>query len=334
MSGIELAGLFIGAASLLDLVVKRSINLAQFCTKYKNFDKEFQTRLDHLKSEKERFTCELRPFLSGSYVSDELVQSLCEDLSSDKWQSAHIKELLSRRLGDSYKTFEETKERISGYLKLLEVRLASKDGKFDYQPTATLCNVKLDFRCQRLRILHSKNIPELFEKLQQDVTKICEQIGTETIRPVEQTEDNKVIDGIRKSIEKAWSLHVATESSWKCKCPATHRVYLRLEHITSWEGDVPLKMGLEVCFSEREDSYKREVIASTSPPNFGATPLHGQIHFAPTWRSSQNGDNGITFQAYTSTHCSEIKNLCYYVRDRSWMDQSLAIFQVMTTVII
>ncbi|KAL1624754.1 hypothetical protein SLS56_007639 [Neofusicoccum ribis] len=201
MSGIEIAGLVLGAIPLLILAVEKYAEGVSAIKRFKHYEIPLKGMCRILKTERDMYrnTCELLPI---ELVSPEKIQSLLTTPGGKSWEEPELKLTIEHRLAESYNGYRETVEDmnilVQNFAEKLSLQISDYEGLLE--------NMR-------------KNNATL-ERLTQQSLRLEPH---RTIRQRRKLPDFKAIQ------EQAQSIYSSLSSYFSCACNSLHAASIRMD---------------------------------------------------------------------------------------------------------
>jgi hypothetical protein len=135
MSGIEIAGLVLGAFPVALELLKRYKEMGKEYHFWKEIRKEFGKCEQDLRFHRIQFQDNLKILLLPLAIDKQKIEMVLSEPGSDVWSDQDMAQQLERRLGDSYKLYLDTVERMNQTMKEMENALALNNDKTHNQLT-------------------------------------------------------------------------------------------------------------------------------------------------------------------------------------------------------
>ncbi|CAG8980080.1 hypothetical protein HYALB_00013482 [Hymenoscyphus albidus] len=234
MSGIEIAGLALGAFPLLISAAEHYREGFEPLRRWKRFRSEFLMFINAVDIEKNIFDATLEEFLISADVPHEELQLFMTDPNYVGWHSEDLVEVLRSRLGPSYLVFMSTIKTLNETMVDLQDMLLLKNG--ESLKTGGLARdgaSKWDYQFKRISHSFSNEGKKKVKSLESTNRKLRElltvkeklQTGRGT-RTREEIKWGNIFECIRRH---ASSVHMALRKGWNCSCEISHNTALRLE---------------------------------------------------------------------------------------------------------
>ncbi|KAK2761692.1 hypothetical protein FQN54_001520 [Arachnomyces sp. PD_36] len=252
MSGVEAAGLVLGAIPLIVVCLKTYIQGVATVKRYFKYKNELKSLLRALTTEYDIFRNNCEELLEG-LVQIRTMALLLQDPGGDRWKDAMLEEKLRNRLRGAYTGYLETVDDMNSVVEEFKGRLKLRDGKVRCASTAaphvseTKLRLTLMIRTQvqfedintfkqeykRLKFSLSKSTYEdLMVRIRRDnqtlnqLTKQSLSLEVSRARRYHRLPDFKCVR------DCATSVYTTLHSSWACDCQVSHTTSLRLEFRT------------------------------------------------------------------------------------------------------
>ena len=229
MSGIEVAGLVLGAIPLILAGLELYSNGISITKRYWRYREEFKSLVVELRCEHTMCVNSINMLLIGVMPAKEMAEFLVDPCNNDKWKGKKFDKRLRERLGPSYGSYMDTMAQINNTTNIFQQRLKlDSSGKPQFEdPKAFKEHYK------RLKFsLDKKDYSDLMNKLRQSNSSL-HRMTTQTISiqnlQSSTKPERKSIPNFNAINEKAQGFYSALCSGWKCPCHADHSVSLRLE---------------------------------------------------------------------------------------------------------
>ncbi|KAF2737057.1 hypothetical protein EJ04DRAFT_410694, partial [Polyplosphaeria fusca] len=254
MSGIEIAGLVLGAFPILIYALESYREGAEGLVDWWQIKRAYTRCRQDLTYHQLMFEGNVERLLSPLVVDDDELKSLMADPAGQAWEDKELEERLKARLPKSYKLFLEIMGDINKLMESLKKELGINNASFqakvdqDYKlikPNTSRHNLmsasNMEFQAKRVKFtLKKSNRQRLFAKLQEanDRMRNLLQSSDETTiarrnrQPVKYGTHNLVNRTINEFWRHAKRLHEALSKAWQCGC-ASHQANLALKHRAS-----------------------------------------------------------------------------------------------------
>jgi hypothetical protein len=287
MSGVEIAGLILGAFPLLIHALEHYGKGAKVLTDWWRIQRAYTKCKQDLEYHKILFEDSVEQFLLPLVVDDDELKSLVDDPAGEAWEDEELEERLKERLPKSYTVFLNIMKDINELMETLKKELGVHNPQFvakvnehgqllKNQATHKdlLSKSNFEFQAKRIKFSLKKSSREkLFGKLQDSndrLRRLLESSDQNTAaRRTRETCKPKSV--VNRKINEFWRhakrLHEVLSKAWQCGC-ATHMANLQLQHRTSdkVEFDVLFNVGpLSTRGGWRETKIK--MVSGCIPPN-------------------------------------------------------------------
>ena len=128
MSGIEVAGLVLGAIPIVITGLEKYIQGVATVKRYFRYKNELKSLLRALSTEYDIFRNSCEELLEG-LVPVQRLSFLLQDPGGKPWKDASLEKRLKQRLQDAYKGYLETVDDMEAAVEEFKDRLKLKDGK-------------------------------------------------------------------------------------------------------------------------------------------------------------------------------------------------------------
>jgi hypothetical protein len=238
MSGIEIAGLVLGAFPVLLYALESYRKSAEGLTEWWRIQRTVKKCRQDLQYHRILFEGNLERFLLPLVVDDDELQTLMADPAGEGWEDPELEVRLKQRLPKSYDLFIDIMEGIQELVESLKKELgASSLTRLVNADALSLAN--LEFQAKRIKFTVRKSARErLFTQMQEAnerMRKLLEnddQISTARQRG----QSAKALSPMYRRLNDFWRhakrLHEALSTAWRCTC-TSHIANLALEHRTS-----------------------------------------------------------------------------------------------------
>lgn len=281
MSGIEIAGLVLGAFPiLLSACEKYKENCEPFLDWWR-FEQVLGNLIRPVICEEVFFKQNLEELLLPIVDSDEDLQEMCADPKSDLWQDPVLDKLLHERLGTNYSIYFDMVTDMSKQLEKIGKVLGVEPGRTEW-----LTDPHWDWKHEykRLKICFKKTKAQKYATtLAEDNTRISRLLKKEqNLGHLRQNKRSPVGNFLQKVREAALNLHSALSKGWMCQCSAPHSAILRLEQRPapskkrSAVRDEDFQFSLLFCHTDNSQSVANaswtETLIVTRSSSSGSTP--------------------------------------------------------------
>ena len=130
MSGIEIAGLLLGAFPLLISALEHYRKSAKVLEDWWQIKREYKKCINELKVQEMAFQNNLEKFLLPLIVDDDEIATLMNDPGGIRWKEQELEKKLENRLPKSYNLFVDTIEEIRTVMDFLKDELGFSRAKF------------------------------------------------------------------------------------------------------------------------------------------------------------------------------------------------------------
>lgn len=124
MSGIEIAGLVLGAFPVALELLKKYKEIGQEYHFWREIRKEFRKCEQDLRYHRLQFQSNLKLLLLPLAIDKQRIEMVLSEPDSDVWSDQDMAQQLERRLGDSFELYMDTVERMNQTMKEMEAALA------------------------------------------------------------------------------------------------------------------------------------------------------------------------------------------------------------------
>ncbi|KAF2009486.1 hypothetical protein BU24DRAFT_467859 [Aaosphaeria arxii CBS 175.79] len=264
MSGIELAGLVLGAFPLLIYALESYREGAELLNDWWRIQATYKKCKHDLGYHHTIFEGNIERLLLPLVVDDDELKALMDNPAGEAWEDEELEKRLKQRLPKSYELFLDIMGNINKLIESLKKELGVNDSKFlakvdkgkvkagvTRRDRLSISNI--EFEAKRIRFSLKKSSRErLFDKLQDANDRLRNLLDssdhisearrkTGTIKP-NSAVNRKINDFWRHAVR----LHHALIKSWQCSC-MSHVANLQLQHRTSEkvEFDVLFNLGAD-----------------------------------------------------------------------------------------
>ncbi|KAH6861234.1 hypothetical protein B0T12DRAFT_404359 [Alternaria alternata] len=332
MSGIEIAGLVLGAFPLLIHALESYRKGAELFGDWWQIERAYTKCRQNLKYHQLLFEGNIERFLLPLVVDDEELTQLMKDPAGTVWEDPELEKKLRERLPKAYDTFLGVMVDINELMENLKKALGVNDQKFrtrvtkdgrlfksNASRTELMSYVNFEFQAKRIKFSLKKGSRErLFKQFEEANEKMrnlldsSDQIATARL----SRESRKGPLAMKHKINEFWQhakrLHNALTKAWQCSC-SNHIANLKLQHRTCDEVDFNVFFELGSTPSRvvwRETTIKMvPQVVSTSSVGISVniqqmitSPILGGVR----WKDAPP----ITTTAITQSKLNQIKDLC------------------------
>ncbi|KAF2016662.1 hypothetical protein BU24DRAFT_423039 [Aaosphaeria arxii CBS 175.79] len=229
MSGIEIAGLVLGAIPLVLASLEFYADGIAVTKRYLKFKHDFKSMLVELKTENTMCINSITMLLIG-VVKPKEMNDFLEDPCGDKWKDPKFEKKLKERLGTTYESYLDTIREMNNVAIVFKQRLKLNDSgqpQFTDQKTFKEHYKRLKFSIQK------SDYGDLMSRLKQSNTALhrmtTQTISLEALQQSSKLHRAQAIPKFNVINDRAHGFYSALRSGWKCPCHANHSVSLRLE---------------------------------------------------------------------------------------------------------
>ncbi|KAF2262757.1 hypothetical protein CC78DRAFT_519767 [Lojkania enalia] len=264
MSGIEIAGLVLGAFPILIHALESYRESAEVLVDWWRIQRAYKKCKQDLHYHRILFEGNIERFLLPLIVDDDELKTLMADPAGDAWEDKELETRLTERLPKSYGLFLDIMSDINELMEALKKELGVNNSKFQasVNPSGTLIKSNasrkdilsisnVEFQAKRIKFSLKKSSRErLFSQLQQanDRMRNLLESNDHVTAARRRRETVKTPSIVSRKMSEFWlhakRLHEALSKAWLCGC-ATHVANLQLQHRTSEkvEFDVLFHLG-------------------------------------------------------------------------------------------
>lgn len=281
MSGIEIAGLILGAFPLLISGIEHWRDVAKVGGFFWRIRKEYTKCLHDIQFHEIINMNNLRELLLPLLQDAEEVAKLIADPGGKRWSDVVLQKQLERRLNESYQAYKNTMTEMTEIAKELQKDLCFDEKNIQEQlslPETTrrsssrspspqhaarpsklsATKSRLDYEFFRLKFSVGEKVrDELFSQLKECNERLEKLLSSsDRVSALQDTtpECSQLESVFKKVSRKSQLLFQALQSAWQCSCQHYHFANLRLEHRTL----------TEVCF--------KIIFMFLAPSEYGNTP--------------------------------------------------------------
>lgn len=267
MSGIEIAGLVLGAFPLL---ISAAEHYREGCESIKDwwqFEGVYLTFRNKVKTEETLFRTYMISVLLEDLDSVEDAERLCNDPDSPEWKDGVLEVSLRERFDSSYSTILIS---LTG-MKRVMTRLQEKLG------IDTSSSGEIRYQLKRIKFcLDRKRIERQLSELREHNANLRYAIeANERLQPLKRKK-TFITASLKRIQERALSLYGILTGGWQCGCSA-HRAHLLLEQRPMFEKEnraagVQFKVGFEIQFTLDKLQWHESIVEITEGDIGGETP--------------------------------------------------------------
>ncbi|KAF2786300.1 hypothetical protein K505DRAFT_380358 [Melanomma pulvis-pyrius CBS 109.77] len=229
MSGIEVAGLVLGAIPLILAGLEFYANGIAVTKRYWRYREEFKSLVVELRCEKTMCENSINMLLIGVMPHKDMAEFLANPCSAARWKDIKFEKKLRARLGPTYDSYIDTITQMNSTAMMFQQRLkldSSGKPQFSDEKSFKESYKRLKFS------LNKVDYSDLMTKLRHSNSSL-HRMTTQTISIQNMQSANKsdrrAIPNFNVINDRAHGFYSALSSGWKCPCHADHSVSLRLE---------------------------------------------------------------------------------------------------------
>ena len=263
MSGIEAAGLVLGAIPLLISAAEHYREGFEPLKEFWKFETEFQSFVEELEVQDKIFSNNIEKLIQP-YVTDKEMHAIINDRNS-MIVNPQLERNVQKRLADSYKAYMSVVKKVNAIVTALQDQLGIKEGRIKW-----IDQDGWDKQLKKMRIAFSKKKYAQVKQLRVHNDDLARLLGQrDELGPVRSTWGPKSFTEFLRRIEdRASSLHSALKIGWKgCGCSSsTHDARLLLEKrpLQKAEKDIDFQLLFQ---GSPEASSWHEVMAKVIEPD-------------------------------------------------------------------
>ncbi|KAF2744653.1 hypothetical protein M011DRAFT_496157 [Sporormia fimetaria CBS 119925] len=264
MSGIEVAGLVLGAFPILIRALESYREGAEFLGDWWRIQRAYTKCRQDLQYHQVLFEGNVERFLLPLVVDDEELKNLMSDPAGEAWRDEELEARLKERLPKSYRIFldtmgnindlmEDLKKELGVYNRLFgeSARPAQGSSGTDVKRNDLLSISNFEFQTKRIKFSLKRSSRErLFVQFQHanDRMRSLLENSDQIAIARRDREPGKNASVMGRKLNDFWRhakrLHDALSSAWQCSC-VDHQTTLQLQHRTSDkpEFDVVFNLG-------------------------------------------------------------------------------------------
>jgi hypothetical protein len=284
MSGVEVAGLVLGAFPLLISALEHYRETAEVLSDWWQIKREYRKCKDEIRFHQLAFEQNLEKYLLPMIVDEEELQHLIAKPGGPEWRNPDLEGKLKERLPKAYDLFFSTILQMNDTMQELENEIggkrmnfqkkvsaeeealpASDDGVFEKKPKSRrkriLSKPNLEYETQRIKFTFGRNErKKLFQEIAGYNARLKELLDTtDQISAIRgdraARRGQRVSKGLMQFWRHATSVFKLVKEAFTCRCSSLHHVNLRLEH-----RSIP-----EVRFNLLFLFDRRDLLSSASP---------------------------------------------------------------------
>ncbi|KAF2401726.1 hypothetical protein EJ06DRAFT_528881 [Trichodelitschia bisporula] len=257
MSGIEVAGLVLGAFPLLITALEHYRESAEVLSDWWKFKREYRKWKDEVRFHQLAFEQNLEKYLLPLIVDDDELQSLISDPGGERWRHPELEERLKTRLPRAYDLYistigdmNETMVELQKMMGVDKVQLQEKlnaerpdspsEKKAKSKRKRLPSKTNLEYEFHRLKASFGKaERAKLFGEISHYNLRLKELLDTSdeisSLRATRRntTKDLSLVKGLSTFWRHATNVFRLVYKAWKCDCSSHHRINLLLEHRTT-----------------------------------------------------------------------------------------------------
>ena len=308
MSGIEAAGLVLGAIPLLISAAEHYREGFEPLKEFWKFETEFQSFIEELEVQDKIFSNNIEKLIQP-YVSDREMHTIINDRNYMA-MNPQLERNVQERLADSYKVYMSVVKKVNAIVTALQDQLGIQGGKIKW-----IDHDGWDKQLKKMRIAFSKRKYAQVKQLRAHNDDLARLLGQrDELGPARSTWGPKAFaEFLRRIEDRASSLHSALKIGWKgCDCPSSHDTRLLLEkRLPKAEKDINFQLlfrGSSKASSwhevttkfiepeDHDDSFDRST-AQSCPSLSPTEPVQKPQMYKPrvSWKSS------VTVFSHSST---------------------------------
>jgi hypothetical protein len=255
MSGVEVAGLLLGAFPLIISGLEHYRETAETLGVFWTIRREYKIWMHSLNFCKLAFEQNLEEFLLPLIAEEDELRRLMEEPGGPEWQKPELDERLRQRLPRSYDLYLESIERITDVMNELKHELGMDKSGFqsrvseqvtlpaDSSKPALLSTANLEFQTQRIKMsFNQSRRDKLFKELTDYNNELRTLLDTsDRIAALRQNRSASKRSADLKGLWQFWrhadGLYNLLMQSWRCECKTRHQANLLLQHRTTPKAD-------------------------------------------------------------------------------------------------
>ncbi|KAH7092033.1 hypothetical protein FB567DRAFT_420710, partial [Paraphoma chrysanthemicola] len=262
MSGVEIAGLVLGALPLLIHALENYHASLDILKDWHTVQRAYRHSLRTLGIQKVLFEGNVERFLLPLVVDDDELRVLMANPAGKGWENPELEKRLQQRLPESYHLFIDTIVNINRIVEALKKELGVTNPSFQARVDKNgtvhksssrvdlLSRANFEFQAKRIKFSLKKTSRErLFRELEeacnqmQKLLEIDDQVATAR----QQRKTSQTARLINRKMSDFWRhakrLHEALIKSWQCGC-VSHTANLGLASVTSDRTEFDMLFGL------------------------------------------------------------------------------------------
>ncbi|KAF2643630.1 hypothetical protein P280DRAFT_466398 [Massarina eburnea CBS 473.64] len=256
MSGIEVAGVLLGAFPLIISGIEHCHNVAKVGGYFWQVRKEFNRCRSNLNYNEILYKRNLKALLVPIVTEPDDVALLIADVGGARWKDPKLQERLEARLQDSCdvymdiikdinETVEDMKRELCFDKSTVQDQLALPENKKERQPSpnrskSLIVKSKYDYSKFRIKFsVRDVNREELFARLKEcnerleKLLRTSDQVSALQEAPPSTSKQISILEtAFKKTYRQSELLFKALRKSFNCSCQQYHFANLRLEHRT------------------------------------------------------------------------------------------------------
>ena len=274
MSGIEAAGLVLGAIPLLISAAEHYREGFEPLREFWKFETEFQSFVEELEVQDKIFSNNIEKLIQP-YVSDKEMHAIINDRNFMA-VNPQLERDVQERLADSYKAYMSVVRKVNVIVTTLQDQLGIKEGKIKW-----IEQDAWDKQLKKMRIAFSKKKYAQVRQLRVHNDDLARLLGQrDELGPARSTWGPKAFTEFLRRIEdRASSLHSALRIGWKgCGCSSNHDARLLLEKRALRKAEREINFELLFQGSPETSSWHEVTTKAIGPESPDESSGHAMTH--------------------------------------------------------
>ncbi|RDL42220.1 uncharacterized protein BP5553_02199 [Venustampulla echinocandica] len=334
MSGVELAGIVLGAFPLMISALEHYRKTAEVLEGWWKVKTEYRKCMRNLKYHKLAFEENLEELLLPLIADEEKLQLLINDPGGPEWKDPRLEVALTERMPKTYSSYLDTIEMMMEVVQELNDALCMNKAQFQSQVDIehrcetstvpgktksshlTILTTNIEWQAQRIKLAFNKNIrQELFENFGDHNARLRDILGSSDrladLRRARALKTNTVDAGLWKFWKHGNSLFNALAEAWSCKCQALHHANLLLQHRVSPTANFRVVFWFKMQLAGGQYPWTWQA-ANIKELEERSTPIPIKINDPATIHPATNGQDSTSISPtpklaeQVGTHCKDI----------------------------
>ncbi|KAL5415698.1 hypothetical protein PMIN06_002302 [Paraphaeosphaeria minitans] len=226
MSGVEVAGLVLGAFPLIITALEHYRDGFEPLHEWWTFESEFVNFIEEVKTQQDRFDNNLERLLSPFKFSDTQMNALLSQQSPEAWKGQDLQSGLMERLGRSYDSYMAICRKMNKTLRHLEKLVGIRDGASLYVAAS-----KWNLEMHRLRVSFSKKKFKHVQLLRKYNIELKDLLSSnDKLAPFRRVrKEEHLMASLWNTRQHSQAFYTALKSRWDCTCGMSHESRIRLD---------------------------------------------------------------------------------------------------------